>query len=354
MQNPPLYLQTELHPAEHFRHLVTVVAGDRSGVVAGLAVTETAGTATMGVEVAAGTVAVKGTESATQGVYLCRNVATQTLPVAPSDPIHPRVDVLYATVDDSVYSGTDNQWSLNLVTGVAEPVPNIALPPQNSVAIAVIEVPPGAPVITDADIIDLRASTWTINGIELGSPMPAPAAGRATPAESVELPSTAHTGDLAAEVDTGILSWFDGVAWRPSAPYMVTHGHVNGAFQTVTANALLPIASHSSLGSAPSNGTLVVSFQGRALNQDSLARIHTAIRTPANSNDNWHWTTIKPHTLNEYSPMAVQRVFSHTAGENMGFNIAFYTSGTTDTAHFTGVYTAVFYPEIGPIPGAPV
>ena len=57
-QNPPLYLQAGLHPAEDFRRLVTKLFAARGGVLGPteLLVSERSGTANMSVDVAGGSV----------------------------------------------------------------------------------------------------------------------------------------------------------------------------------------------------------------------------------------------------------------------------------------------------------
>src|SRR5258708_21084582 len=76
------------------------------------------GTPNMSVNVAAGQVAVDGTQNpATQGTYVGTNDATANLSIAASDPTNPRIDIVVAQFEDSVYAGAANDFKLAVVTG---------------------------------------------------------------------------------------------------------------------------------------------------------------------------------------------------------------------------------------------
>lgn len=158
VQNPAVFLQSEAHPAEDVRRMLTAIAGTTGGVVdtGALAVSETSGAPSMGVDVAGGRAWIAGSEATYQGVYFAENRGVETLTIGASDPTNGRYDLIVAKVEDSAYSGSVNAWSLVVVAGTADPSPVDPATPANSITLARVTVGAGVSTITDANITDLR------------------------------------------------------------------------------------------------------------------------------------------------------------------------------------------------------
>jgi hypothetical protein len=157
--NPPLILEAGSHDADLLRQLWEdtytpgVMGADH------LEVTEQA-TPALGVTVAAGRAFVAGDESSTQGVYYVSNSADVDVALATADATNDRIDLIVARVKDSFYSGGDDEWDLEAVTGTPSGAPVAPAAPANSYVLAEVLVPAdpgGNPAITDSDITDMRA-----------------------------------------------------------------------------------------------------------------------------------------------------------------------------------------------------
>jgi hypothetical protein len=166
--NPPLVLQN----AGHASNLVRQLWGDTytPGVMGSdhLEVTEQS-TPDLGVTVAAGRVVIAGTESASQGVYYASNDDDVDVALATADATNDRIDLIVARVLDSFYSGGDDEWELQAVTGTAAASPSAPAAPANSLVLAEVLVPSdpgGNPAITDGDITDMR----TLATLRQGAP----------------------------------------------------------------------------------------------------------------------------------------------------------------------------------------
>lgn len=97
----------------------------------------------------------------TQGVYYCYNDNASgkvSLAIASSNPSNPRIDVVGMQVEDAVYSGSNNDWKLAVVTGTAASSPTVPTFPANFLPLSLVWVPAAATNIVSADIIDLRIS----------------------------------------------------------------------------------------------------------------------------------------------------------------------------------------------------
>lgn len=150
------WIQASSHPADTDR-LVLESLFRRQGVVKStdMAVTQN-GTPNMSVNVAAGSVVIDGTESATQGFYHFMNDATLNVAIAASHATLPRIDLIVAKVQDAQYSGATNAGSIVAVTGTAAASPVAPSAPANSVILAQIAVAAAVTSITNANITDLR------------------------------------------------------------------------------------------------------------------------------------------------------------------------------------------------------
>ncbi len=150
---------------------------DGTGVVAlaDLAVTANS-TPNMTINIAAGQVWIPGTLGATggmqgnnsaqspsltsftqQGSYYALNDGVVNLSLAASDPTNPRIDVVYAAIEDAQYSGASNQAVLGIATGTPAGSPVAPAVPANAVSLADIVVAATTTTIVQGNISDARA-----------------------------------------------------------------------------------------------------------------------------------------------------------------------------------------------------
>ena len=155
--NPPLFLQNHnAHTARGDRLLIaTLVPEDNCLDTNYLRVTES-GTPAMSVDVAAGRCIIHGTESPLQGAYHCVNDDKKTIAIAAADSTNDRIDIVVARVYDAEYSGVDNKFAIEVITGTPALSPTAPTAPDNSIVLAEVEVKANASSIVDADITDTR------------------------------------------------------------------------------------------------------------------------------------------------------------------------------------------------------
>lgn len=161
----PFALQNSSHSADLFRQAVSSLIPPGGGIVSlgDLTVTQT-GTPSMNVLIGVGRIWVPGTNVgnvvggnfSSQAMYYGQNASAYTASVATSDPINPRIDVVYASIEDSQYAGATNAGKLAVVAGVptsgATYPTNAPAIPANAKAIAWINVPANASSILNANI----------------------------------------------------------------------------------------------------------------------------------------------------------------------------------------------------------
>lgn len=156
--NDPIFQQNLSFSATELRALPAAIF--RGGVInAGdLKVAQRAAGTNMSVDVAAGPVAVPGTDAAGQGTYLCTNsaVLNVTIGAAPSAGTT-RYDLIIAEVrDGDVNAGANNDWVIRPVVGTAASTPVEPATPVSSVVLARVTVASGTAAITNAMITDRR------------------------------------------------------------------------------------------------------------------------------------------------------------------------------------------------------
>lgn len=110
----------------------------------------------LSVDVAAGQAWIYGDTVADQSIYGVYSNSVKHLVLATANPTDPRVDLIVATVRDATYSGTDNDWVIQVVQGVASPAPTPPVAPSSSIVLAQIAVPAGATSLTAGNITDTR------------------------------------------------------------------------------------------------------------------------------------------------------------------------------------------------------
>ena len=166
-QNPPYSMQTGAHGAELFRRAVGSVLNTAGGVVGlgDLLVTQKL-TPSMNVNVAGGRPGgeawVPGSTTTGQGLYYVYNDAVLNLAIAAANATNPRIDTVYAQVQDAAYAGATNAWQLAVGTGtptagatLANLVGAPALP-ASSLLLAYVLVPASSTSVITANIQDAR------------------------------------------------------------------------------------------------------------------------------------------------------------------------------------------------------
>lgn len=160
---PPYALQGPVgagtdHPADSFRRPFMSAIRGAEGIQfeTHLLVRQSAVPA-MSVRVDAGRCFIRGNNRVQQGTYHGVNDATITLPIAASNPVNPRIDLVCATILDSVEDGgIVDQFVLQVITGVPSGVPLVPATPVNSIPLAEILIPALDAAITTSQITDRR------------------------------------------------------------------------------------------------------------------------------------------------------------------------------------------------------
>lgn len=164
----PYALQNAAHSAALFRQATSSFVPPAGGLVTygDLNVTQT-GTASMNVVVGVGRIWIPGTSIgnvaggnfSSQAMYYGQNAAAYTCSVDTSDNVNPRIDVVYAAVQDSYYAGSLNAGVLSVAKGI--PASGATYPanapslPANAIALAWILVPANAASIITSYITNL-------------------------------------------------------------------------------------------------------------------------------------------------------------------------------------------------------
>lgn len=265
---PPGFLQNagNVHTAEILRSsysglLAGVVSSGslvaRGGVVpsmgGALAVTQN-GSPNMSVNVASGQAYVPGTEGTKQGTYVCVNDATKNITITAADGTNPRIDLIVAKVQDTLYSGATNSWSLVVVTGTPAGSPAAPTAPANSVTLAQIAVGAGVTSIVTANITDKRFYASALGGVISCTSTTRPAT------------TTVPAGQLVYETDTTLIRMLVGSSWKLISPYKQDNT-LGSAAATVTFSSIPTTLKRLRLyftirGDASSSGTMLVRING--------------------------------------------------------------------------------------------
>jgi len=267
---PPGFLQNAgaVHTAEILRgsysgliNGVKTAAGlvTRGGVVLGvggnLAVTQN-GAPNMSVNVAAGQVYVPGTEGSKQATYSCVNDATKNITITAADGTNPRIDLIVAKVQDTLYSGAVNSWSLVVVTGTPAGSPAVPTQPANSVALGQILVGAGVTSIVTGNITDRRFYMAAAGGVITCPSTDRPAT------------TTVPAGTIIYESDTTLHRKLVGSSWLLLSPYRVSNT-LSGSTGTVTFSNIPTTLKHIQLqytvrADASANGDLLLRVNGNS------------------------------------------------------------------------------------------
>lgn len=177
---PPYVLASASHSAELFRDTLQGYLSIGGVIGVGDLAVAALTPASMKVKVAVGQCMIPGTLGATgpfpsgltqQGAYYSYVSAVTNLTIAASTPTNPRIDSIVASIQDSQYSGSNNQAILQVITGTPAVTPSPPATPASSLLLAHVRVPAGATSIITADI------TTTRPFVALANPMRAVPAG---------------------------------------------------------------------------------------------------------------------------------------------------------------------------------
>lgn len=160
---PPSFVTTGCYSALRWRQMDASLVC-QSGVLlatAGGSFVATGSPSLRQVTLTAGQAWIKGTESASQGIYFVVSDSPVVLNIAAADPVDPRIDRIVARVHDLDYSGAVYSWALEVVTGTPSPSPAVPALPANSISICSVLVPAGATSTPTANITDLRTQYAT-------------------------------------------------------------------------------------------------------------------------------------------------------------------------------------------------
>lgn len=157
--NPPGFLENggASYTADILRRVTKLLRGSQGVATSTDMSVAQNGTPNMSVNVAAGQAAVDGTQDVVhQGTYVGLNDATANFSIAASDPTNPRIDIVVAQFEDSVYSGANNDFKIAVVTGspAGSPVPPAT--PANAMVLAQVLVGATVTSIVNANITDQR------------------------------------------------------------------------------------------------------------------------------------------------------------------------------------------------------
>ena len=267
---PPGFLQNagNVHTAEILRgsysgliNGVKTAAGlvTRGGVALGvggnLAVTQN-GAPNMSVNVASGQVYVPGTEGTKQATYSCINDATKNVTITAADGTNPRIDLIVAKVQDTLYSGAVNSWSIVVVTGTPAGSPAAPTAPANSVTLAQILVGAGVTSIVTGNITDRRFYMAAAGGV--------------ITCLSTDRPATTvvPAGTIIYESDTTLHRKLVGSSWLLLSPYKASNT-LGSTTSTVTFSniptSLKQIrVRYTVRGDASADGTMLVRINGNS------------------------------------------------------------------------------------------
>ena len=214
-KNPPVFLQSEAHPAQDVRRFFYHLMAQRQGVInpGDLVVSEN-GTPNMSVEVAGGAAIIHGTESTYQGSYFVENRGTWPLSIAASDPTNDRFDLVVAQVEDSEESGATDAWSLAVVTGTPAGSPVVPTAPENCIVLAYVFVQATVTTILDSNITDQRLDSTFGPGTQDGF---AATTGGVIVCTSSTRPTDTYAGMEIYETDTGDVRIWNGSDWALTA-----------------------------------------------------------------------------------------------------------------------------------------
>jgi len=156
----PVFEDNDTFDAATVRQILDSVFGGSAGVVkvGELFVSQRAAGINRSVDVSAGRAAVRGTDAAGQGTYLCWSDAVVNVPIAaaPGTGLS-RWSLIVAQVRDAtVIGGANNDWVIVEVAGTPASSPTVPTAPASSLVLARVLVGSNVTTIANAVITDVR------------------------------------------------------------------------------------------------------------------------------------------------------------------------------------------------------
>ncbi len=282
--NPPLGLQNAgaTHTAAMLR---TVLAGLQAGNFSAATnlrarggihptlgtefVVTQAGSPNMTVLCGSGVASVPGSESGTQGNYLCINDASVTLTVTAAHATLARIDIVVLNVRDQFYSGSSNDSQLQVIAGTPASSPVAPSAPANSITIAQIAVGAAVSSIVNANITDLRFYCAAAGGV-------INARTEATRPASAEIAA----GQFVWSMDTGRMHLWDGTAYNQVFPGLnkISETILSGTSALITFSSIPSIYKSLRIVAVARGDTAAVSVETRMqFNGDTSAIYDTQV-----------------------------------------------------------------------------
>lgn len=211
--NPPPWLQAGSYPARNDRLAVTSLLGYpgflvdeatpmriRQGVRPSYTNQQlkvrAAATPNMTVIVSAGMAYIDQHETGGVGTYVCVNDADVTLTVAPAGGAGQfRKDTVVASVYDAEYSGSSNEWRLEVIQGPYAASAGATVRgslPANAQILADLAIAPSQTSVAAGNITDVRQFSTSLGGI--------------LPVPSASAPNRPHPGQMLYLTDTDALT----------------------------------------------------------------------------------------------------------------------------------------------------
>lgn len=207
--NPPSWLQNlATHTAQGDRLSLGGLVGQAGLAAAGqLTVVQRGAGANMSVDVGGGTCFVKGTSNTYQGTYQCTNDGTVNVVLAAADLSLARKDLIIARVNDAVYAGALNNWTLEVVQGTPNASPVEPALPASSLKLASVHVAANATTITNANITNanIYATSRLVS-------MPFVCTSTTRPTQGLV------NGFTIYETDSNVLAVYESGAWKDIGP----------------------------------------------------------------------------------------------------------------------------------------
>lgn len=344
IQQPPIFMQSESHPAEDVRRMFTYLTGGKTGVfgLSDFAVTQT-GTPSMGVAVAGGGAMVKGNDApSTQGSYFVENRGSTNLSITAANPTNARRDLIILRVSDADYSGVVNEAELQVVTGTAAASPSDPAVSGTYILLARVAVAAGATSITNANITDLRFSGGLT--AQKGTVV---AAGGTTVCSTANRPTSPAVGTKIYDTTVGREMIYSATSgWTLTAPlYLGTYAfdHSGGC----SLSWVLVQNRDNTLGTAPCHGTLLSRFVGRAGFRSGDLATDTALTNNGTDTAGLNYQSWNPGYAHSglYHPVTVELRQTFSAGNNMGYRVYRKSNQTTGDHYLQGIVSSIFYPN---------
>lgn len=125
---------------------------------------------TMNVSVAKGQCWITGDDNADeQGVYHMYNNGPRLVGLAVADGSNPRKDLIIAQVEDQDFAGDERTWRLDKITGAPGAVPLEPAVPNNTIVLALVDVPAAAADIVACTLTDRRSRAQVGGGDALSA-----------------------------------------------------------------------------------------------------------------------------------------------------------------------------------------